>query len=416
MPAASAAAPSCRDRKRPSALEIRRADFSFGEGSASRRRSRAGRAVLSSTGMTESASILELLMRGGAVGAFAGLAIVCARGRPNPVRITAFLFCLSAAAHTLTQYPPILSAVGPFWRPIWAFSVMGAGLFWAFAIHLFGDRFQLDVFRFLPAGALLFLGLVASWSENPGANAWWILHNAVGAMLLGHVLFIVWSGWRHDLVDTRRRLRGPILALGALYAIIVVAVQIGELVWRPADALSPIAAAALFLLGLASLGALLQADADLFAPPITVAVDASEARAATPLPMSAENARYAARLTTLMSEDRVYRQEGLTIGDLAQRVGLPEHRLRRLINQQLGFRNFSAFLNEQRLGEAKQALADPAQREVPISTIALDAGFQSLGPFNRAFKAMTGMTPTAYRANSLAASGSGRSGAARETA
>ena len=27
-------------------------------------------------------------------------------------------------------------------------------------------------------------------------------------------------------------------------------------------------------------------------------------------------------------------------------------------------------------------------------TIAMDAGFQSLGPFNRAFKADTGVTPT----------------------
>ena len=34
---------------------------------------------------------------------------------------------------------------------------------------------------------------------------------------------------------------------------------------------------------------------------------------------------------------------------------------------------------------------------MPILTIALDSGFQSLGPFNRAFKAETGMTPSAYR-------------------
>jgi AraC-like DNA-binding protein len=27
----------------------------------------------------------------------------------------------------------------------------------------------------------------------------------------------------------------------------------------------------------------------------------------------------------------------------------------------------------------------------------MDAGFQSLGPFNRAFKAATGVTPTEYR-------------------
>jgi len=37
------------------------------------------------------------------------------------------------------------------------------------------------------------------------------------------------------------------------------------------------------------------------------------------------------------------------------------------------------------------------QAEVPVITIAMDAGFQSLGPFNRAFKATTGVTPTEYR-------------------
>ena len=38
---------------------------------------------------------------------------------------------------------------------------------------------------------------------------------------------------------------------------------------------------------------------------------------------------------------------------------------------------------------------------VPILTIALDAGFQSLGPFNRAFKVQTGMTPTEFRRQQL---------------
>jgi AraC-like DNA-binding protein len=80
----------------------------------------------------------------------------------------------------------------------------------------------------------------------------------------------------------------------------------------------------------------------------------------------------------------------------------PEHRLRRLINQRLGHRNFSAFLNQWRLADARAALADPTQRAVPISTIALDAGFASLGPFNRAFKAETGLTPSEFRARALA--------------
>jgi AraC-like DNA-binding protein len=102
-------------------------------------------------------------------------------------------------------------------------------------------------------------------------------------------------------------------------------------------------------------------------------------------------------LMRLMADERIYRQENITIGVLATRLKIPEYRLRRLINQRLGYRNFNVFLNNHRIEEAKAALADPAQAEVPVITIAMDAGFQSLGPFNRAFKAVTGVTPTEYR-------------------
>ena len=67
------------------------------------------------------------------------------------------------------------------------------------------------------------------------------------------------------------------------------------------------------------------------------------------------------------------------------------------VGAQLGYRNFNVFLNNHRIEEAKAALSDPTQAEVPVITIAMDAGFQSLGPFNRAFKATTGVTPTEYR-------------------
>jgi AraC-like DNA-binding protein len=88
---------------------------------------------------------------------------------------------------------------------------------------------------------------------------------------------------------------------------------------------------------------------------------------------------------------------------LAQKLDIPQYRLRHLINHQLGHRNFSAFVNGYRLAEAEAALSDPAQADVPILTIALDAGFGSIGPFNRAFKAQTGVTPTEYRRTRLGA-------------
>ena len=104
-----------------------------------------------------------------------------------------------------------------------------------------------------------------------------------------------------------------------------------------------------------------------------------------------------AKLEQLMSVERAHRQDGLTIGSLAQQLGLPEYRLRRLINQALGYRNFNSFVNRYRIAEVKAALADPNQADVPVLTLALDAGFSSLGPFNRAFKAETGVTPSEYR-------------------
>jgi AraC-like DNA-binding protein len=122
---------------------------------------------------------------------------------------------------------------------------------------------------------------------------------------------------------------------------------------------------------------------------------------APPAPDPADQA-LAEALQRLMNEERAYRTEDLSIAGLAARLGTPEYRLRRLINQRLGHRNFNAFVNGFRLAEARTALADPARRSLPVLSIALEAGFQSIGPFNRAFKAATGLTPTEYRREKLA--------------
>lgn len=110
------------------------------------------------------------------------------------------------------------------------------------------------------------------------------------------------------------------------------------------------------------------------------------------------------RLDHLMTVARAYRREGLTIGTLSAELGVPDYRLRLLINEGLGHRNFNAFLNRYRIEEAKAALADARQNEVPVLTIAMDAGFQSVGPFNRAFKAATDLTPTEFRRRATARS------------
>jgi AraC-like DNA-binding protein len=104
------------------------------------------------------------------------------------------------------------------------------------------------------------------------------------------------------------------------------------------------------------------------------------------------------RLTVAMDEDEVWRGEDLSISALAALVGAPEHRLRKLINGVLGHRNFADYVNGRRIEAAKVALAAPDLALKSISTVAYDLGFASLGPFNRAFRAATGVTPTEWRA------------------
>ncbi len=72
-----------------------------------------------------------------------------------------------------------------------------------------------------------------------------------------------------------------------------------------------------------------------------------------------------------------------------------EAALRDLINQELGYRNFNDFLHHHRLQEAAARLAT---EDLPILSIALECGYGSIGPFNRAFRQRFGMTPTEYRA------------------
>lgn len=270
-----------------------------------------------------------------------------------------------------------------------------AAVFWLFAQALFDDSFKLR-----PWHALVWLGL-AVWpvAHLLGADftSHWPLGVAVrGAVIVLALLALIQTvrGWASDLVEGRRRLRLFILIATALHIAVTVAVELAFGTDQVPMAFHLLSSAGLVAIAAVIAILLLHADLDSVFP-------APSTSAAEPMLLSASEEAIdpglLATLERLMTVDRLYRQEGLTIGALAGKVGLPEYRLRRAINRGLGYRNFNEYLNRHRLADAKQALADPDQAEVPILTVALDAGFQSLGPFNRAFKADTGLTPTEFR-------------------
>jgi AraC-like DNA-binding protein len=355
--------------------------------------------------------LLEIVLRGAAAGAFAVTAVGILRSCSPGVRISGALLCLGAIAHTLKQSPPIREALGPALWIALALSSMTAGFLWVFVIELFEDRRAVDVRRYIPAALLLACTLTVMVFGQRAANVLWLIHNALSALLMAHALLVILTGWRGDLVEPRRRLRGPVLGVSAAYVLVISAVEAAGVLGAPGSSLHvldtamllaaparffrPIDAAMLLGMALAGAAVFLRAEPELLDAPRPARAGAADA------PLSAQDRAALAALKVALDEDEVWRREALTIGELAQIVGAPEHRLRRLINAHLGYRNFAAFLNERRIAAARIALADPRRAETSVSTIAYEVGFASLGPFNRAFKDAVGSTPTAWRTGEL---------------
>lgn len=345
--------------------------------------------------MIAPSDLAELLLRGAALGLFVALAVGLLRDPRAPSRLTGALFCLGAAGHTITQSAVITHSLGAAIAPAWVLSVVAGGLFWAFAVELFGDHRVVRPQLFLPVVALLAVSVAALAAPPAWARYLWLLQNLINAALMIHVLAVTWAGLRDDLVESRRRLRGPMLAAAAIYALVISGVQSTELFSRPASQLSLLAAIVLLALGLAGSLVFLLPDERLFGRRLR------PAQAAAPASVPVQDRATLERLRKALDDEEVWRREDLTIGALAQALGVPEHRLRKIINEGLGYRNFAAFLGERRVAAAKTALADPENARKPVSSIAFDVGFNSLASFNRVFRELAGVAPTVFRQRAL---------------
>jgi AraC-like DNA-binding protein len=341
----------------------------------------------------------DLLLRGGACLLLAVLAALILRdhGRVAAGWLGA-LFAAGTAAFTLCSAPGMHNLLGWWSAPILAAASGNNLVFWLFARALFGDGFRPRLWHGVVWLAIVAAGVIEVLILNPtSSQAVAPLGIALAAQTM---LFAVLGGvqaaatWRGDLVEPRRRLRLFVVGATAAYIVVNAGTEMLHIgLGSQVRSLLQIVVLIVILVTVSAALLRVSGEAGLFPEPAATARPRNIAERVAAPPDAAQ----VAALERVMSVDRAYRQEGLSIGQLALRLGLPEYRLRQLINQGLGYRNFASFLNFYRIAEAKAALADPAQVEVPILTIALDAGFNSLGPFNRAFKAETGMTPSEFR-------------------
>lgn len=276
------------------------------------------------------------------------------------------------------------------------------GIFMILCHAMFQDRPRFSRTLLALFGVQMLLDGIRAIASPMPLNA--ALFNALPAVLqlMFVSLGIAWivGGWRADLIEHRRKLRWTFLLLFGSLVFVMVLLERLLLPWRDASIFH--AHVVLSVLGTCfSTGAVLFA---LFVSPATF-VDLSHPMPsvgrvspaqAAPADITAPR-KENLDLLRLLRDEHIYREAGLTIGSLAARLRIPEYRLRRLIHESLGYRNFNAMLHDYRIEEAAALLADESKAHLTILTIALSVGYSSINPFNRAFRELKGMAPSVFR-------------------
>lgn len=328
---------------------------------------------------------LDLVLRGGAVTALAICAVIFLADRSHwPRSLSVPALCGGISAYLLVSTPNLgLSGT-------WVESglVMIAGVvpilaIWAGA-ELFLDRPDYRLWH----GAVAAMVALGAWLAPvlPFAAT---VRGVLVVMLYAGLLYIALSTAAGDLVESRRRFRRWFVALMALTGLGISLVEFLRLDADLPPAVYPLHASAFLLLTILFLTWATRVSDHLWPRQ-----QANKQKPATAL--STADAAVLQRVEAAMAEN-IWRQEGLSMAQLAASVDAPEHRVRRAINKGLGYRNFAQFVNERRIEAAREILSDPELADRPILSIAYDVGFASIGPFNRAFRELTGQSPTEFR-------------------
>ena len=279
-------------------------------------------------------------------------------------------------------------------------SMTNPALFWMFASTLFqmGENSRkLHRGHFIGLASCMALGTyqqLQSLADYEGSIIHVITLVVTSVItLLG--LFDIFRSWKSDLVECRRYLRlGLSVTSGAFLLFIVV----NEFIYGHGEfptflnyiniSIMSVFAMAFGYIVLVSDSNILMETIDELAPDLVIGE--------TTKPSFADS-QWLDKLTYTMDEEFYYRQVDLTIRSLSEYLTIPEHHLRRLINQHLGYRNFNDYLNRYRVRDASERLSDPKLIRIPILTIAIESGYASLTTFNKAFKTLKTMTPSEFR-------------------
>lgn len=105
------------------------------------------------------------------------------------------------------------------------------------------------------------------------------------------------------------------------------------------------------------------------------------------------------RIDHLLANQKLARDENLTLSRLARRAGLPARQISAAVNR-LARKNVSQYINDFRIAEACRLLRET---DMSVTAAMLESGFQTKSNFNREFRRVTSLSPASWREKNRAA-------------
>src|SRR5579872_4088823 len=275
--------------------------------------------------------MIEAAVRGGAFFLFVlGGLLLLRDARRVPAGLIASLFATGVASYTIVSASFVAGQPSAYLLPLLIAAIGNPVVFCLFAAAVFDDEFKPSWWHAFAWLAVVAFGLFSLWSQFPGAR---LVCGAIGLACNAIGIWYVLAGRSLDLVEERRRLRAALVALVALYSAVTIVGEI--LVSETAAPLLSLANGvgllvitmlfAFVLLAVSRGGALIS-----FRPAVPPALAAVPPQLAVARDFGepsepGDDAQLMTALRRVMEHDKAYREEGLSIGGLAAKLGTSEH-------------------------------------------------------------------------------------------
>ncbi len=314
------------------------------------------------------------------------IAVSLWRGKKDVLGWTWVAFCTSATASLVLR--SLGGEVGPIGLLLLAPASATCGVAWLLARAAFREGRPFTTLH------LSVVAVIAAVNLSPSGAFGATLGNLQNLLASAVIVLTLWEavrGWRTLTTRGEKIMRG-------VYFMVTAAAVLIAVIWLsgPTVAASLNDAVETLALLAVTLTAGLCIRFRRRHPLITANAEPANTNRPAPKPVDAEIRNLGARLDAMVRSDALFLDGDLKVADLARKLQAPEYKITRAVTGALGAANFNQYINRFRIKFAQDLMAEDPGRS--ILAVAFDSGFASLGPFNRAFKAITGQTPRAYRA------------------